>query len=65
MTEETACTLKKATDKMLETSVKTEMVKHQEKRTRPFFKMLKTSEQKKKKKKGMELSFAVHLIETF
>lgn len=63
MTEETACTLKKATDKMLETSVKTEMVKHQERRTRPFFKMLKTSEQKKKK--GMELSFSVHLIETF
>lgn len=51
MTEETACTLKKATDKMLETSVKTEMVTHQERRTRPFFKMLKTSEQKKKKKK--------------
>lgn len=63
MTEETACTLKKATDKMLETSVKTEMVKHQERRTRPFFKMLKTFEQKKKK--GMELSFSVHLIETF
>lgn len=61
MTEETACTLKKATDKMLETSVKTEMVKHQERRTRSFFKMLKTSEQKK----GMELSFSVHLIETF
>lgn len=64
MTEETACTLKKATDKMLETSVKTEMVKHQERRTRPFFKMLKTFEQKKKKK-GMELSFSVHLIEAF
>lgn len=64
MTEETVCTLKKATDKRLETSVKTEMVKYQEKRTRPFFKMLKTSEQKKKKK-DMELSFSVHLIETF
>lgn len=63
MTEETACTLKKATDKMLENSVKTEMVKHQERRTRPFFKMLKTFEQKKKQ--GMELSFSVHLIETF
>lgn len=55
MTEETACTLKKATDKMLENSVKTEMVKHQERRTRPFFKMLKTFEQKKKTRHGIKL----------